>query len=64
MNKQIKTKCDFCKYKSSGGCMVTANSLYCKEANNEYYQYLKSKSTVSTQPVVKSLRPWYKNKLN
>ena len=58
MNNQIKTKCNFCKYKSSSGCMVTPNSYYCKEATDEYYQYLKNKNV--KQPTQKSLRSWDK----
>lgn len=42
MVKQL-TKCDFCKYKSGSSCMVTPNSYYCKEAQNEFYAYLASK---------------------
>ena len=51
-----KNKCDFCHYKAASGCMVTPNSHYCKEATNEYYQYLRSKQV--HQPVQKSLRSW------
>jgi hypothetical protein len=35
--------------------MVTPNSAYCKEANNEFYVYLQNKKQ---QPIQKSLRPW------
>jgi hypothetical protein len=38
--------------------MVTPNSYYCKEANNEYYQYLQNKKV--SQPAQKSLRSWDK----
>ena len=58
MNNQIKTKCSFCKYATQKGCMVTPNSYYCKEATDEYYQYLRAKNT--KQPVRKSLRSWDK----
>ena len=58
MNNQPKNKCSFCKYATSRGCMVTPNSYYCKEANDEYYQYLRTKNI--NQPVQKSLRPWDK----
>jgi len=52
-----KTKCSFCRYKTSSGCMVTPNSYYCKEANDEYYQYLRSGQK---QPTQKSFRSWDK----
>lgn len=58
MNPQIKTKCNFCRYKTSSGCMVTPNSYYCKEANDEFYRYLQNKKNV--QPAQKSLRSWDK----
>ena len=58
MNTQPKNKCSFCKYATSRGCMVTPNSYYCKEANDEYYQYLRTKNV--KQPVQKSLRSWDK----
>ncbi|MBQ8730825.1 MAG: hypothetical protein IJY81_06575 [Lachnospiraceae bacterium] len=57
MNKQ-KTKCDFCRYTTFSGCMVTPDSYYCKEAIHEYYQYLQNKKIAPT--VQKSLRPWDK----
>lgn len=60
MNNQYKTKCSFCRYWTGGGCMVTPNSHYCKEANDEYYQYLKNKNT--KQPAQKSLRSWDKKR--
>jgi len=53
-----KSKCDFCRYKTSSGCMVSPNSYYCKEANDEFYRYLQSKKTA--QPAQKSLRSWDK----
>jgi hypothetical protein len=40
--------------------MVTPNSHYCKEANDEYYQYLKNKNT--KQSAQKSLRSWDKKR--
>ncbi len=61
MNKS-KSKCDFCRYKTSSGCMVTPNSYYCKEANDEFYRYLQNKK--APQQPQKSLRAWDKNKLN
>ena len=54
------TKCSFCSYATATGCMVTPNSYYCKEASDEYYQYLRNKNTNSKQPVQKSLRSWDK----
>ena len=51
-------RCAFCKYFSGSGCMVTPNSYYCKAANDEYYQYLRTKNV--KQPIQKSLRPWDK----
>ena len=60
MNNQIKNKCSFCKYATQRGCMVTQNSYYCKEANDEYYQYLRNKNTVAKPSATKSLRPWDK----
>lgn len=57
MNK-TKTKCDFCRYKISSGCMVTPNSYYCKEANDEFYRCLQNKKTA--HPTQKSLRSWDK----
>ena len=57
MNKQL-SKCNFCRYSTGSGCMVTPNSYYCKEANDEFYRYLQNKK--GTQPVQKSLRPWDK----
>lgn len=57
MNNQ-KTKCSFCRYYSGYSCMVTPNSYYCKEANDEYYRFLKNKNTTASAP--KSLRSWDK----
>jgi hypothetical protein len=56
-NKLVK--CDFCKFKSNAGCMVMPNSSYCREANDEYYHYLRTKNG-SNQPPIKSLRSWDK----
>lgn len=53
-----KTKCSFCRYWSGRSCMVTPNSYYCKQANDEYCQYLRLK--INTLPTQKSLRPWDK----
>ena len=55
MTKPI-SKCSFCRYATSTGCMVTPNSSYCREATDEYYRHLKQKQTI--QPAQKSLRPW------
>ena len=52
-----KNKCSFCKYATSRGCMVTPNSHYCKEASDEYYQYLRNNKQ---HPAQKSLRSWDK----
>ena len=60
MNSQTKTKCSFCRYATRGGCMVTPNSYYCKEANDEYYQYLRNKK--APQPSQKSFRSWDKKR--
>ena len=49
------TKCSFCGYKTSSGCMVTPNSYYCKKAADEYYQYIRG--CQQSNPA-KSLRPW------
>ncbi len=62
MNSQPKTKCNFCKYATGRGCMVTPNSHYCKEANDEYYQYLRIKNNTAAIPVQKSLRSWDKKR--
>lgn len=56
MANQPKNKCAFCQYSIGSGCMVTPNSYYCKNAIDEYYQYLQSKK--STKFVQKSFRPW------
>lgn len=65
MNNQFKNKCSFCRYATRSGCMVTPNSHYCKEANEEYYRYLANQNKCN-QPILaqKSLRSWDKNKLN
>ena len=60
MNNQYKTKCSFCKYATNGGCMAIPNSHYCREANDEYYQYLHNKKAGAPQPQIKSLRKWDK----
>lgn len=51
-------RCAFCKYFSGSGCMAKPNSAYCREATDEYYQYLRNKNV--KQPIQKSLRPWDK----
>ena len=38
--------------------MAKPNSNYCREATDEYYQYIKNKN--AKQPVQKSLRSWDK----
>ena len=56
MNQTKQTsKCNFCTYYSGRSCMVTPNSYYCRDANNEYYQQLRNKAN---QPAAKSLRSW------
>ena len=62
MSNQNKTKCSFCRYWTGYGCMVTPNSHYCKEANDEYYQYLRTNNVGTKQPVTKSLRSWDKKR--
>ena len=62
MNNQLKTKCSFCRYWTGQGCMVTPNSHYCKEANDEYYQYLRNKNINSKSQQPKSLRSWDKKR--
>ena len=61
MNNQVKNKCSFCKYATQRGCMITPNSHYCKEANDEYYQYLRTKNAKQL-PAQKSLRSWDKKR--
>ena len=58
MNNQIKNKCSFCRYFSGSSCMAKPNSVYCREATEEYYQYIKNKN--AKQPAQKSLRSWDK----
>lgn len=60
MYNNQKTKCSFCKYATRNGCMVTPNSYYCREANDEFYQFLKNKKVA--QPAQKSLRSWDKKR--
>ncbi len=52
-NKKL-TKCDFCRFWTGSGCRVTPNSRYCKEASDEYFNYIRGNKA----PVQKSLRPW------
>ena len=61
MNNKIKTKCAFCKYFSGSSCMAKPNSAYCRDAADEYYQYLRTKN-VKPLPVQKSLRSWDKKR--
>ena len=60
MANQTKTKCSFCRYWTGCSCMATPNSHYCKEANDEYYQYLRNKNNNTVIPAQKSLRSWNK----
>ena len=65
INKQVninkfKTKCNFCRYATQSGCMVTPSTYNCKAANDEYYQYINSNKT--NQQTQKSLRPWDKTR--
>ena len=53
-----KNKCDFCRYWTGSSCMAKPNSAYCREATDEYYQYIKNKN--AKQPAQKSLRSWDK----
>jgi hypothetical protein len=55
--ERLKTKCDFCKYWTGQGCMVTPNSYYCREASDELRRYLTNKQK---QPAIKSFRKWDK----
>lgn len=48
------TKCDFCRYRTNTGCMVTPNSVYCKEAIEEYRQHIANKQ----HKPIKSIRKW------
>lgn len=54
--RKAKTKCDFCRYWTGQSCRVVPNSAYCREAQDEYYQYLRG----NTLPKQKSLRKWDK----
>lgn len=62
MNQNQKTdklnRCAFCNYYTGSSCMVTPNSYYCREANNEYHLYLKNKDKAQTN--IKSFRKWDK----
>ena len=51
--ERLKTKCDFCRYWTGQGCMVTPNSYYCREASDELRRYLTNKQKQST---IKSFR--------
>lgn len=53
-NNKRKTKCDFCTYKTSSGCMVTPDSAYCAKAKEEYFAWLNNQK----QPAIKTLRKW------
>jgi hypothetical protein len=52
-------RCAFCKYYTGYGCRVTTNSYYCKEAIDEYYQYVRNKGATNQAPI-KSCRAWDK----
>lgn len=54
---KYKTKCNFCRYWSGSSCMTVPNSKYCKEALDEYYQYLNKNKP---QTPIRSKRPWDK----
>lgn len=47
-NINAKNKCSFCRYHAASGCMVTPNSYYCREAQNEFYAQLATKKQQST----------------
>ena len=53
-----KVKCDFCRFWSGRSCMTIPNSHYCRDATNEYYQYIQHNKSI--QPTQKSLRAWDK----
>lgn len=55
-NYKNKTKCDFCRFYTGTGCMVKPSYYYCKDANNEYYQYINGLNSAKA----KSLRKWDK----
>lgn len=58
MNKQ-KTKCSFCRYFSGTTCMAKPDSWYCKDALNEFYAWLKTKTSNTPQPTrPKGKYPW------
>ena len=58
--RKFKTKCDFCKHFTGSSCMTIPNSKYCREALDEYYQYLANLKSNKVQPQARSLRPWDK----
>lgn len=45
--KQQYTKCDFCKYFVGRSCTAKPDSYYCKDANNEFFAWLKNKNNNS-----------------
>ena len=46
MNKKL-TPCDFCQYCAHGHCNAPKeNSIYCREAKNEFYAYLAKKKKI------------------
>lgn len=55
-NKKL-AKCDFCKYWTGRSCRAVPNSRYCKEAIDEYFQYVRGNQP---QAPVKSFRKWDK----
>ena len=41
MQQKRLTKCDFCSYCAHGHCNAPKpDGFYCRDANNEFYQYL------------------------
>ena len=42
--------------------MAKPNSAYCREATDEYYQYIKNKNSTANIPAQKSLRTWDKKR--
>lgn len=56
MKSVRKTKCDFCAYRTTSGCMVTPDSQYCKKAKDEFFAWLSNQK--QPQQPVKSLRKW------
>lgn len=54
-------RCAFCRYYTGSSCMVTPNSYYCREANDEHHQYASDYAKgVKSKAPVKSFRKWDK----